>query len=452
MMVTRKSLSRRTFLHGVGAAIGLPLLDSMVPAFAAARDPVVNPVSRLGVIYVPHGAVLDKWVPKSAGRDYEMSPTLKTLAPFREDVLVITNLDNTPALVRAGEPFAGHANIQGAFLSGVHAKPTEGADILAGVTMDQFAARHFEKDTQLASLELGIEPTDLSGSCDVGFSCAYINSMSWATPTKPLPVENNPRALFERLFGDADTTNADARLARIRKNRSILDSVSDEVRRLQSKLGPGDRAKLTEYLEAVRDIERRIQKAEQQTDSKLPPVDRPSGEIPESFAEHCKLMMDLQVLAYQTDMTRVITFMMSREISNRTYPEIGVPEPHHPLSHHQRKPESLKKLAKINVFHLEMLSYYLERLKSTPDGDGSLLDHMMLLYGSGMGDSDLHAPRDLPILLAGGAAGKIKGGRHIRCQDGTPLSNLYLTMLNKLGVPAESIGDCTGQMQELSEV
>ena len=452
MMVTKKSLSRRTFLHGVGAAIGLPLLDSMVPAFAAAHDTVANPVSRLGVIYIPHGAVLDKWIPTTDGPDYEMSPTLKTLAPFRDDVLVITNLDNTPALVRAGEPFAGHANIMGAWLSGVHAKPTEGADIRAGVTMDQFAARHFEKDTQLASLELGIEATDLSGSCDVGFSCAYINTVSWRSPTTPLPVENNPRALFERLFGDSDTTNGDARLARIRKNRSILDSVTDEVLRLQGTLGSGDQSKLTEYLEAVRDIERRIQKAEEQGDRDLPVVERPTGAIPESFAEHVKLMMDLQVLAYQTDMTRVITFMMSKDITNRTYPEIGVRDPHHPLSHHQKKPESLKKLAKINVFHLEMLAYYLERLKTTPDGDGSLLDHMMLLYGSGMGDSDLHAPRDLPILLAGGAAGQIKGGRHIRCAEGTPLSNLYLTMLNKLGVPAESIGDSTGQMQELSEV
>lgn len=428
------------------------MLDSMVPAFASARDTAANPVNRLGVIYIPHGAVLDKWIPKSDGTDYEMSPTLETLADFRDDVLVITNLDNTPALVRAGEPFGGHANIQGAFLSGVHAKPTEGADVEAGVTMDQIAARQFEKQTQLASLELGIEPTDLSGSCDVGFSCAYINTLAWRSPTTPLPSENNPRALFERLFGDSDTTSAAARLARLRKNRSILDSVTDEAYRLQGKLGSGDRSKLMEYLEAVRDVERRIYKAEQQSDRELPQVDRPSGSIPETFAEHVKLMMDLKVLAYQTDMTRVITFMMSKEISNRTYPEIGVRDPHHPLSHHQRKKESLEKLAKINVFHLEMLAYYLDRLKSTPDGDGSLLDHMMLLYGSGMGDSDLHAPRDLPILVAGGGCGQIKGGRHLRCPEGTPLSNLYLTMLNKLGVPSDSIGDSTGQMQELSEV
>ena len=452
MNVTKKSLSRRTFLQGVGAVIGLPLLDSMVPAFTPSRFTAAKPVSRMGAIYVPHGAVLDKWIPKTVGPDYEMSPTLKTLAKFREDLLVITNLDNTPALVRAGEPLGGHANITGAWLSGVHAKPTEAADILAGVTVDQLAARHFEKDTQLASLELGIEPNDLSGSCDVGFSCAYINTVSWRSPTTPLPVENNPRALFERLFGDNDTTDAKARLARIRKNRSILDSVNDEVYRLQGKIGPSDRSKLTEYLEAVRDIERRIQKAEEQSDRELPLLDRPSGSIPDSYAEHCKLMMDLQVLAYQTDMTRVITFMMSKEISNRTYPEVGVRDPHHPLSHHSYKPESLVKLAKINVFHLELVAYYLERLKSTPDGDGSLLDHMMLLYGSGMGDSHLHAPRDLPIILAGGACGELKGGRHIRCAEETPLANLYLTMLTKLGVPAESIGDSTGELHELSEV
>jgi len=452
MIVTKKSLSRRTFLHGVAAAIGLPLLDSMVPAMTATRDTAAHPIHRFGAIYVPHGAVLDKWIPKTDGPDYEMSPTLKTLEAFREDLLVITNLDNTPAIVRAGEPLGGHANVQAAWLSGVHAKPTEAADILAGITVDQFAARHFEKDTQLASLELGIEPTDLSGSCDVGFSCSYINSVSWRSPTTPLPVENNPRALFERLFGDSNTTDAGARLKRIRKNRSILDSVNDEVASLQLQLGAGDQSKLKEYLEAVRDIERRIQKAEEQADRDLPLVKRPNGAIPDSYVEHCKLMMDLQVLAYQTDMTRVITFMMSKEISNRTYPEVGVRDPHHPLSHHSYNPESLKKLAKINVFHLGLVAYYLERLKSTPDGDGSLLDHMMLFYGSGMGDSHLHAPRDLPVLLAGGGSGTLKSGRHIRCAEGTPLSNLYLTILNKMGVPAESIGDSTGQMHEIQGV
>lgn len=452
MYVTKKSLSRRTFLQGAGAALALPLLDSMVPAFAAPTNSAATPIGRMGIIYIPHGAVLDKWIPKDEGADYELSPSLKTLEKHREDFNVITNLDNSPALVRAGEPFAGHSNIMGAWLSGVHAKPTEGADVEAGITVDQIAARHFEKETQLASLELGIEPTDLAGSCDVGFSCAYINTVSWSTPTTPLPVENNPRALFERLFGDSDTTEKGARLRRMKKDRSILDSVTEEVASLQRELGSGDQTKLNEYLESVRDIERRIQKAEEQSDREMPEMNRPSGAIPESFEEHVKLMMDLQVLAYQTDMTRVITFMLSKDITNRTYPEIGVRDPHHPLSHHQHKPESLKKLAKINVFHLEMLSYYLDRLKETPDGDGSLLDHMMLMYGSGMGDSDAHAPKDLPILLAGGACGQHKGGSHIRTPEGTPLTNLYMSMLNKLGVPAESIGDSTGEMNELTGV
>jgi hypothetical protein len=452
MNITKKHLSRRTFLKGVGATVSLPLLDSMVPAMAATRNTAAAPVNRLGTIYIPHGAVLQDWIPKDDGTNYTMSPTLKTLEKHREDVLVITNLDNSPAMVRAGEPFAGHSNIMGAWLSGVHAKPTEGADVEAGITYDQIAARHFEKETQLASLELGIEPTDLAGSCDVGFSCAYINTVSWITPTTPLPVENNPRALFERLFGDTDTTDAKARTSRMRKDKSILDSVNDEVNSLRRKLGNNDRSKLTEYLESIRDIERRIQKAEEQGHRDLPVMERPTGAIPPTFADHVKLMMDLQVLAYQTDMTRVCTFMMSKDITNRTYPEVGVRDPHHPLSHHQNNPESLKKLAKINVYHLELLSYYLDRLKATPDGDGSLLDHMMLLYGSGMGDSDKHAPKDLPILLAGGGNGTIKGGRHIRTPEGTPLTNLYLSMLNKLGVPADNIGDSTGEMQELSGV
>ncbi len=452
MYATKKSLSRRTFLRGVRAAIGLPLLDSMVPAFSAIKDTVANPVSRLGVIYIPHGAVLPEWVPKTQGRNYELSPTLKTLEAHRDEFTVISNLANDPAKIQAGEPGGGHANVMGAWLSGIHAKPTEGADVLAGVTIDQIAARRFEKDTQLASLELGIEPSDLSGSCDVGFSCAYINTVSWKTPTTPLPVENNPRAVFERLFGDSDTTDATARLKRAGEDGSILDSVNDELASIQRKIGAGDRAKLEEYTEAIRDIERRMQKAEEQGARELTVMDRPSGGIPEDFADHVKLMFDLQVLAYQTDMTRVITFMMSKDITSRTYPEIGVRDPHHPLSHHKDNPESLVKLAKINVYHLEMLSYYLDKLKSTPDGDGTLLDHMVLMYGSGMGDSNDHIPKDLPILLAGGAGGRLKGGRHLRAPDGTPLANLYMSMLDKLGVPTDSIGNSTGLVEGLSGV
>ena len=450
MITGKKSLPRRAFLRGVGATIALPLLDSMVPAFAATRDTVEKPISRLGVVYVPHGAVMDKWTPTATGKNFELSPILEPLAPFRDQLLVVSGLDNRPALHREGEPVAGHGPITGAFLTGAHAKPTEGANVESGVSMDQIAATHFAKYTQLASLELGLEENDIAGACDVGYSCAYINSISWRTPTTPLPVQNNPRAVFERLFGDSDTTESAARRARLLKEASILDAVTVKVARLQAKLGASDRNKLDEYLESVRDIERRIQKAEEQSDRDLPLMERPSGAIPATFEAHCKVMMDLQVLAYQTDMTRVITFMISKELSNHTYPEIGVPEPHHPLSHHQERPESLEKLVKLQTFHMQMFAYYLEKLRSTPDGDGSLLDHILIMYGSGMGNSNLHDPRNLPMLVAGGGSGRIDTGNHIRCPEGTPLSNLFLTLLNKVGVPAENIGDSTGQIQQIS--
>jgi hypothetical protein len=450
MMTGKKSLPRRAFLRGVGAAIALPLLDSMVPAFAATRDTAEKPISRLGVVYVPHGAVMDKWTPTATGKNFELSPILEPLAPFRDQLLVVSGLDNRPALHREGEPVAGHGPITGAFLTGAHAKPTEGANVESGVSMDQIAAAHFAKDTQLASLELGLEENDIAGACDVGYSCAYINSISWRTPTTPLPMQNNPRAVFERLFGDSDTTESAARRARLLKEASILDAVTAKVARLQAKLGASDRNKLDEYLESVRDIERRIQKAEEQSDRDLPLMERPSGAIPATFEAHCKVMMDLQVLAYQTDMTRVITFMISKELSNHTYPEIGVPEPHHPLSHHQERPESLEKLVKLQTFHMQMFAYYLEKLRSTPDGDGSLLDHILIMYGSGMGNSNLHDPRNLPMLVAGGGSGRIATGKHIRCPEGTPLSNLFLTLLNKVGVSTESIGDSTGQIQQIS--
>ncbi len=450
MITGKKSLPRRAFLRGVGATIALPLLDSMVPAFAATRDTAEKPISRLGVVYVPHGAVMDKWTPTATGKNFELSPILEPLAPFRDQLLVVSGLDNRPALHREGEPVAGHGPITGAFLTGAHAKPTEGANVESGVSMDQIAATHFAKYTQLASLELGLEENDIAGACDVGYSCAYINSISWRTPTTPLPVQNNPRAVFERLFGDSDTTETEARRARLLKEASILDAVTAKVARLQAKLGASDRNKLDEYLESVRDIERRIQKAEEQIDRDLPLMERPSGAIPATFEAHCKVMMDLQVLAYQTDMTRVITFMISKELSNHTYPEIGVPEPHHPLSHHQERPESLEKLVKLQTFHMQMFAYYLEKLRSTPDGDGSLLDHILIMYGSGMGNSNLHDPRNLPMLVAGGGSGRIDTGNHIRCPEGTPLSNLFLTLLNKVGVPAENIGDSTGQIQQIS--
>jgi len=446
VMITKKKLSRRALLRRGGVAIGLPLLDSMVPALADANEITARPVDRLSVVYVPHGAVMEHWTPKIDGKGFEITPILQPLEPFRNQLAVVTGLDNKPALIREGEPIGGHGNISGAFLTGVHAKPTEGANVETGISMDQIAAQHFANETQLASLELGIEDTSLSGACDSGFSCSYVNTLSWRTPTTPVPVENNPRAVFERLFGDHDSTDTESRRQRNRKQASILDAVGVKILRLERKLGSSDRSKLTEYLESVRDIERRIQKAEEQSDRELPLLQRPSGAIPASFEEHCKLMMDLQVLAYQTDMTRVITFMVSKELSSRSYPEIGVPEAHHGLSHHQNRPASMDKLVKVSRFHMEMFAYMLEKMKSTPDGDGSLLDHVVVMYGSGMSNSNLHDPTNLPVLVAGGGSGQITGGVHVRCPEGTPLTDLYLTLLDKVGVPADSIGDSTGKL------
>ena len=363
---------------------------------------------------------------------------------------MLTGLDNAPALALQGEPAGGHGRIGAAFLTGVHAKPTEGADFRAGVSIDQIAAAHLGQATQLASLELGLESTDLSGACDVGFSCAYVNTLCWRGPTTPLPMENNPRAVFERLFGDSTRIDRRSRVERMQRDRSLLDSVTDKIADLRRTVGTGDRAKLEEYFESVRDVERRIDKAEAQSDRELPSIEAPSGGIPAAFADYAKLMFDLQVLAYQSDMTRVITFMMGKELSNRTYPELGVPDPHHPLSHHQNDAAKLDKLARINLFHVQLFAYYLEKLRATPDGDGTLLDQTTIVYGSGMGNSNLHDPRQLPVLVAGGPAGT--GGRHLRYPNETRLTNLYLSVLGKVGVPVERIGDSTGALTELSGV
>jgi hypothetical protein len=452
MMIAKKSIPRRTVLRGLGTVLALPLLDSMVPALAALGKTAARPRTRLGIVYVPHGAVMNRWTPASDGSAFELSPILQPLAAFRERLLVLTGLDNRPALALQGEPAGGHGRIGAAFLTGVHAKPTEGADFRAGISIDQIAAGRLGNETELASLELGLESTDLAGACDVGFSCAYVNTLCWRSPTTPLPMENNPRAAFERLFGDSISTDSSARLARIKSDRSILDSVTEKISDLQRGLGSPDKVKLTEYLDAVRDIERRIQKAEAQSARELPVVDAPSGSIPSSFEEYAKVMFDLQVLAYQSDLTRVITFMLGKELSNRTYPEIGVPDPHHPLSHHQNDPQKLEKLSRVNILHAQLFAYYLEKLASTPDGDGTLLDQIVLLYGSGMGDSNLHDPRNLPMLIAGGGAGRISGGRHVRYPKETPLTNLYMTMLEKVGVPVERIGDSTGALELLSGI
>ena len=452
MIVTRKALSRRTVLRGIGAGVALPLLDSMVPARAALRTTAARPTPRFAIVYVPMGAVMENWTPATEGAGFTPSPILGPLAAMRDELIVVSGLDNQPAVALPGEPAGGHGRIGGAFLTGVHAKPTEGTDFRAGVSIDQIAGAELGRETQLRSLEVGLETTELAGACDVGYSCAYVNTLCWRTPTSPLPMESNPRAVFERLFGDSESTDPAARAARRRRNRSLLDSVREGVVEQRRDLGTRDRARLDQYLEAIRDVEVRIQKAEAQSDRELPRFERPAGGVPERFEAYAKLMIDLQVLAFESDLTRVITFMIGKELSNRTFPEIGVPDQHHPLSHHQNNPERLEKLTRVQMFQTGLLAYYLERLAATADGDGSLLDQITLLYGSGMSNSNLHIPLGLPILVAGGGAGTLKGGRHLRYPEGTPLANLYQTLLSKLGVPVERIGDSTGTFRELSAV
>lgn len=448
MIAMKKSLPRRTFLRGMGATLALPLLDGMIPAFAATRTTAARVTPRLAVAYVPNGIQMAQWTPALTGAGLELPSTLQPLAAFRDRMCVVTGLANRPAQPEPGEGTGDHVRASATFLTGVHPKKTEGPDIRAGVSMDQIAARTLGQDTQLTSLELCLDSNELIGACEAGYSCAYANTLAWRNPTTPLPMENQPRAVFERLFGSSDSTTRAARLQRIQDDRSILDSLLDEVARLQRRLGPADRGKVTQYLEAIRDLERRIQKAEQQVDIELPPMERPSGGIPSTFGEHAKLMFDLQVLAFQTDMTRVITFLMSREVSPRTYTEIGIADPHHGLSHHQNNATSMEKLAKINRYHVEQLAYFLDRLQATPDGDGSLLDHMTLLYGCGISDSNLHTHDNLPILvIGGGESGRTSaGGRHVTVTKDTPLTNLQLTLLERVGVPLEALGDSTGRV------
>lgn len=451
-MITKTSIPRRTVLRGLGATIALPLLDAMAPALAAQSALGGAAVRRLSLVYVGMGAAVGYWAPKGEGTAFEMSRILKPLEPFRDNLCVVSGLDNAPALQLLGEPAGGHGRIAPAFLSGVHAKPTESTDIRAGVTIDQIAASHLRGKTELSSLELSLCSPGFAGTCETGFSCAYTNTLCWRTPTTPVPMENNPRAVFERMFGDSGSTEPAVRLAQMRERRSILDSVSEKVARLRRKLGPQDRGKVADYMEAIRDVERRIETAEAHSDRELPLMEQPPG-IPAAFEAHAKLMYDLQVLAFQSDLTRVITFMTVGEITgSRAYPEIGVPDGHHELTHAQGDPANVEKLAKINTYHAQIFAHYLDKLRSTPDGDGSLLDHVMVLYGSGMHNANLHEPLDLPLLLAGGRSSGLRGGRHIRYAKGTPLTNLWLTLLGKMDVPMERIGDSTGALHELSGV
>ena len=452
MIITKHSLPRRTFLRGAGATLALPLLDSMVPAFAAVRRSAAKPVPRLFTGYVPNGVIMDRWTPAAEGALTDLPPTLEPLAPFRDRLLVVSGLADAPAFPLPGEGTGDHVRAAATFLTGVHPKKTDGPDIRGGTSMDQMAAGVLGRETVLASLELAIDPNELIGACEAGWSCAYANTLSWRNPTTPLPMENQPRAVFERLFGDADDTTPEARRARLREDRSILDSLVREVADFQRVLGPGDRTKVTQYLEAIRDVERRIRLAEAQSHRELPELARPSGGIPDTFEEHARVMLDLQVLAFQADLTRVVTFMMSREVSPRTYPELGIPDPHHGLSHHQNRPEQMAKLAKLNRHHVEQLAYFMEKLAATPDGDGTLLDQVLIQYGCGISDGNQHLHVNLPVLVAGGAAGAVSGGRHLRVAEETPLTNLQLAVLEKLGVPTEKLGDSTGVVKHLSGV
>ncbi len=452
MIITKKAMPRRTVLRGLGASVALPLLDGMVPALTALGRTAAAAKPRWGVVYVPHGAVMNHWTPQQQGSGFEFSRILQPLTAFRDRLTVLSGLDHAPAAQLPGDPAGGHGRITGAFLTGVHAKPTEGADFEAGQSVDQIAARQLGQETELASLEIGIGLPDFGGACDAGFSCAYISTLCWSTPTTPLPMESRPRAVFERLFGDGGSTDPAARRERMERDRSILDAVTEKVARLKTDLGARDVSKLDDYLSAVRDVERRIRRAEADVDRELPLVERPQGGIPASFEEHVKLMFDLQVVAYQADLTRVISFMMTPELTAQTYPELGVPDPHHALSHHENNPESLEKLTKIQTFHAGLFSYYLDRLRATPDGEGSLLDQVMILYGSGMSNSNLHNIQKLPIVLAGGGAGQLCGNQHIQYPDETPLTNLYLTLLSKMGVPTERVGDSTGELAHLTDL
>ena len=452
MIITKSSLPRRTFLRGVGASLALPLLDSMVPAFAAVRSSAAKPIPRLFTGYVPNGVIMDQWTPAAEGALTDLPATLQPLTPFKDKLLIVSGLADAPAFPLPGEGTGDHVRAAATFLTGVHPKKTDGPDIRGGTSMDQIAAGVLGRETILASLELAIDPNELIGACEAGWSCAYANTLSWRNPTNPLPMENQPRAVFERLFGDTDDTTPEARLARIREDRSILDSLVHEVADFQRVLGPDDRTKVTQYLDAIRDIERRIQLAEAQSHRELPELARPSGGIPDTFEEHARMMIDLQVLAFQADLTRVITFMMSREVSPRTYPELGIPDPHHGLSHHQNRPEQMAKLARLNQHHISQIAYFMDKLAATPDGDGTLLDQVLIQYGCGISDGNQHLHVNLPVLVAGGAAGRVEGGRHMRVAEETPLTNLQLAVLEKLGVPTEKLGDSTGVVKRLSGV
>jgi len=436
MIVFKKSVSRRGILRGLGGVVALPLLDSMIPAFSARA--ATTPVNRFGVVYVPNGMIMENYLPAGEGPDYEVTPTLRALEPYREHFQILSGLNCVPT---PGRPGGAHAKASTRFLTDI-SPPTSETWLDAGISVDQILAQELGRQTQIASLELGIESGETAGSCDTGYACPYTNTLSWTGPATPLPTQNDPRLIFERMFSDTRSTDPKERAARTREQKSLLDSVNEEAARLGRTLPPSDRTKLSEYLDAVRGVERRIQIAEQQNRA-LPLVDRPAG-IPPNWEDHVKLMFDLMVLAYQSDLTRVITLMLGHEQSGMTYPQIGVPDAHHPISHHQREPEKVAKTAKINAYHVQVFTYLMDKLGTMRDGDGTLLDHLTLIYGAGIADSNSHAPVNIPFILAGGGAGNLAGGRHTHLN--VPLANLHLTLMDQFGVHRERIGDSTARV------
>jgi hypothetical protein len=447
--LTRKRLPRRSLLKGLGATLALPMLDAMAPALAS-TGPRSNTPVRLAFVYIPNGVVMEEWTPAALGTDFEFTRILKPLEPYREKLFVLSGLNDDNGNAHGDGP-GDHARAGASFLTGVHCKKTAGADIRGGISADQVAAQELGAATRLPSLELGCEDSRTVGNCDSGYSCAYTNSISWRTPTTPMPPEMNPRLVFERLFGTSDDLNLDpaARARRAKYRQSVLDVVSDDTRKLVGELGAADRRKIDEYLTAVRELEQRLERAERDNLEMMPEVDKPVG-IPPLFESYLKLMYDLLVLAFQTDVTRVSTVMVGREGSLRVYPEIGIPDPHHPLTHHRNDATWIEKVAQINVLHAELFAYFLGRLQATPDGDATLLDRSMIAYGSGLSDGNRHTHEDLPILLAGRGDGSLKPGRHLRYPEGTPLTNLYMSLLDRAGVRPDRIGDSTGKLHHLT--
>ena len=432
--LTAKSLSRRTILRGIGASLALPFLDAMVPSARAAT----KPVRRFLTFYVPNGMAMEYWSPKGEGTSFDLSPILEPLASFKNQMLVLSGLHASWNYI--------HAGASGSFLTGTPKGGRNEIEIFADVSIDQLMARQFANETQVASLELSLDAPANAGACTGNLSCVYTHTLSWRSMYQPLPVEYNPRAVFERLFGDTGKTDWAAREARMQQHKSILDSVNGKLASLKKELGAQDQNKVNEYTDAIRDVERRIQRAEEQKDIRLPAMDAPDG-VPPVFEDHLALMLDLQLLAFQSDLTRVISFMIGKEQSARPYPQIGVPEAHHPLSHHDNAPELIAQMSKINRYHAELFSKYLAKLSATPDGDGSLLDHMMILYGSGISNSQRHAPDNLPLLLLGGGTGALKGGRHIVYKEKPTMANLLVTIMDKMGVPVEKVGGSNGKLQ-----